>query len=93
MKNRQPLTLKKFMVFYNIYQILACMLMLKFINDTKVRFWGPFCFSSHPDFLDPADEHFLKTFTYWLKVSEMIETIVFLLRKKTSQYHLSSDSL
>lgn len=88
MKNRKPLNLKTFIVWYNAFQIFACIFLMKIIQQTNVRFWGPYCFATHPDTLDPEDGRSIERFSYWLKVLEMTETIVFLLRKKNKQVTL-----
>lgn len=88
MKARKPLSLRQFMVWYDVYQIVACIFLMKSIQETNVRFWGPYCFATHPDPLNREDERFIELFSYWLKVSEMSETIVFLLRKKNNQVTL-----
>lgn len=71
------------MVFYNIYQIVVCAFCMKLIVDTKVKFWEAYC----PE-AEPTDDSVLFSvafLTYWIKVSEMIETVVFVLRRKEKQ--------
>lgn len=83
MKDRPPYKLKTFMVFYNIYQITICAYLMKLIVDTNVRFWGVYCPETEPN--DDKVLFEVATLTYWVKVSEMVETAVFVLRKKSKQ--------
>lgn len=56
---------------------------MKLIMDTKVKFWGAYCPEAEPT----DDTHLFGVgfLTYWIKVSEMIETVVFVLRRKGKQ--------
>lgn len=83
MRDRAAFRLKTFMVFYNIYQIVICTFCMILIVNTKVKFWGVYC----PE-AEPTDDSVLfdvAFLTYWIKVSEMLETVVFVLRRKEKQ--------
>lgn len=87
MEHRKPFKLKTFMVFYNIYQIIACVYVIKLIwTDNAIAPSEYFnrCTKANSFVANPK----LYNFTlgiYWLKASEMLETFVFVLRKKNNQ--------
>ncbi|KAL5273165.1 hypothetical protein ACFFRR_000118 [Megaselia abdita] len=83
MKTRSAYSLKKFMMCYNVYQIVACIAAMKMYLDSKVAFWELYCPESRP--IDSYIAYNIGFFVYWVKVSEMSETVVFLLRKKNNQ--------
>ncbi|KAL5273388.1 hypothetical protein ACFFRR_000243 [Megaselia abdita] len=83
MRDRPAYKLKTFMVFYNIYQIVICVFSMKLILDTGVKFWGAYC--PEVDTLDDSVLYSVGNLTYWIKVSEMVETVVFVLRRKEKQ--------
>lgn len=83
MTNRPAYDLKTFMMVYNVYQIIACVWAMKMYFDTGVAFWELYCPETRPILSSVAYE--TANFMYWIKVSEMSETIVFLLRKKNKQ--------
>ncbi|XP_066146951.1 very long chain fatty acid elongase AAEL008004-like [Euwallacea fornicatus] len=99
MKNRKPYKLKTIIRIYNIYQIVMCIYILQWtiqagwIQGLYSFSCEPMSFSSNPESLS-----LLKCFhwVYFLKMSELIETIFFNLRKKANQistlhvYHHSS---
>lgn len=87
MEHRKPFKLKTFMVCYNIYQVVACIYVIKtmwqdeelppqeyFSKCTQAK-----CFVKHPKLYN------FTSVVYWLKASEMLETFVFVLRKKHNQ--------
>lgn len=86
MANRPSLSLKTYMVFYNVYQIIASANCIRLFLSTGARFWSSECPETH----QIPDEAILKiaNFLYWLKVSELSETFVFILRKKMKQMSL-----
>lgn len=84
MRARIAFRLKGFMVFYNIYQICVCTFCMKLIVDTNLEFWR---IRRCPEAEPIADTLLFDVafLTYWIKVSEMLETVVFVLRKKEKQ--------
>lgn len=83
MRDRAAFQLKTFMVFYNLYQIGICAYSMKRTVDTGVKFWGVYC----PE-VEPIDNSVLFDIGfvfYCVKVSEMAETVVFVLRRKEKQ--------
>lgn len=75
------------MVVYNIYQLLACVYMIKtMVEDPEAR---PSEYFSKcqvkQSFKNSTNLYKFTCFMYWLKVSEMSETVVFVLRKKWNQ--------
>lgn len=75
------------MVVYNLYQLSACAYLIKIIlDDEKVPMSKIFsnCLSVDPVNSSPALYH-LTAFAFWLKASEMCETMVFIARKKYNQ--------
>lgn len=75
------------MVVYNLYQLWACVYLIKLIlNDEEVPMSRIFsnCLRVKSLNKSPALYH-LTAFSFWLKVSEMCETMVFILRKKYNQ--------
>lgn len=87
MEKRKPLDLKKFMVAYNIFQIVSCTLVVKgILEDPRVPPLEYFSRCQPPDFFtESTDLYKFSCGIYFLKASEMIETIVFILRKKWKQ--------
>lgn len=87
MQNRKPFELKAYMVAYNIYQLLACVYMIKKILEDKEA--PPTEYLSKcqikQSFREPTDLYKFTCFMYLLKISEMSETVVFVLRKKWRQ--------
>uniref|UniRef100_T1H4W6 Elongation of very long chain fatty acids protein n=1 Tax=Megaselia scalaris TaxID=36166 RepID=T1H4W6_MEGSC len=87
MEHRKPYKLKTFMVVYNLYQLAACFVLIKLIlEDEEVPMNRIFskCLPVKSLNSSPA-LYFVTSFAYWLKVSEMCETFVFILRKKYNQ--------
>uniref|UniRef100_T1GZ15 Elongation of very long chain fatty acids protein n=1 Tax=Megaselia scalaris TaxID=36166 RepID=T1GZ15_MEGSC len=87
MKNRSPYKLKKFIVAYNIFQIAACLLVIKAIwSDEKAPPSRYFSQCQVAEYMNKWS--YLYKFNvgiYLLKCSEMLETIIFVLRKKWRQ--------
>lgn len=87
MQNRKPFQLKEYLVAYNIFQVLACLYMLKTMLGDKEA--PPLEYFSRcqikQTFRHPSDLYHFTCFVYALKVSEMSETVVFVLRKKWNQ--------
>lgn len=87
MKNREPYKLKTFMAIYNVYQLWACFYMVgKILEDEHAPPTQYFSKCQHGEpFRKPSDLYRFSCFLYCLKVSEMSETVVFVLRKKWNQ--------
>jgi len=87
MKTRKAYELKTFIIFYNIGQVMACLYILYRVYLATefqiMKFWKCFFTSTNPDALEIYDS--IIYFTFWLKMVELIETIIFVLRKKQNQ--------
>lgn len=87
MEHRKPYKLKAFMVCYNIYQIVSCAYVIKTMwkdDELPPTEYFSKCTTAKSFLLDPYLYNFASVI-YWLKASEMLETFVFVLRKKTNQ--------
>lgn len=87
MEHRKPYQMKTFMVVYNLYQLAACFYLIHLIlSDEDVPMSRIFsnCLKVKSLNTSPALYH-LTAFSFWLKASEMCETMVFILRKKYNQ--------
>lgn len=86
MKSRPAYELKTWIFYYNIYQIIACFYAIARILmiDLPALAFGE-CIDIEPG--SPAEKDFnhIANFLFWLKGSELTETIVFVLRKKQQQ--------
>lgn len=87
MEHRKPFKLKTFIVCYNLYQLVACIYIIKTLWDDKElppsQYFSK-CTRARSFLKNPQLYH-VACFVYWLKASEMIETVVFVLRKKSKQ--------
>ncbi|XP_055921133.1 elongation of very long chain fatty acids protein 4-like [Eupeodes corollae] len=86
MKNREPYQLKAFIIVYNIFQVFSCYyISYKAFNSTIpiFQFWKCIPIVPKTDW-DRVFNH-LGILTFWLKASELSETVVFVLRKKQRQ--------
>ncbi|KAL5292681.1 hypothetical protein ACFFRR_011455 [Megaselia abdita] len=83
MLNRDPFDLHNFIIAYNVYQILACATFMNILVKSGVKFWRVYCPETW--YMEPQLQYDIGRFGFWLKASEMIETFVFLLRKKNGQ--------
>lgn len=86
MKSRPAFQLKTFIAAYNIYQICACF----YINFRIYKFELPALkYGTCSEVLNGTtaarDFDEISNFVFWLKVTELSETVVFVLRKKQSQ--------
>lgn len=87
-KNRKPYNLTTVIKIYNLFQICMCCYILQWIIRSG---WiqGSYSFSCEPmQYTDnPESLSLLKSFhwVYFLKMSELIETVFFFLRHKTNQ--------
>ncbi|XP_055919810.1 elongation of very long chain fatty acids protein 2-like [Eupeodes corollae] len=86
MKSRPAYQLKGFMILYNIYQIAACAYLITqiYLIDLPTLEYGA-CVDFEPGTQVEKDFNHISYFLVWLKASEMIETVVFVLRKKQNQ--------
>ncbi|CAH0551350.1 unnamed protein product [Brassicogethes aeneus] len=101
MKNRKPYSLKTIIYYYNIFQVVACTILIYGIATSG---WTTeYTFGCQPvDYSDRPIALRMLSFVYYtfiLKVIEMVETVFFLLRKKNNQvsklhvYHHASTAL
>lgn len=87
MKNRAPYKLDTFIIYYNVYQVISCCIIVYGVATsgwTTTYSWScqPVDYSNNPEPLR------MLSFIWWtllLKLSEFTETIVFVLRKKDRQ--------
>lgn len=101
MKSRPAYQLKGYIIFYNIFQVVACTLLVSKICSSKLpalKFWK--CVVGEPGSVLRKQFDHLSILTFWLKVTELSETVVFVLRKKQRQvsflhvfHHCSTISL
>lgn len=85
MKNREPWKLTTFIRCYNIYQVLACCFFIWKFYSLGFTFKRTF---QSCDSLEPENFKELADYFWWfimLRVSEYIETVTFVLRKKFNQ--------
>ncbi|RNA25919.1 elongation of very long chain fatty acids AAEL008004-like protein [Brachionus plicatilis] len=87
MENRKPFELKTFMVFYNLFQVIAsfynCFEILYLVIKMKYNLTcEPVDYSDDPDATSLA---YAIHFYYVMKVTDLMDTIIFALRKKTNQ--------
>lgn len=89
MKSRPAYQLKGYIIFYNIFQVFACVYLVSKIYSSKLpalKFWK--CVIAEPGSLLRKQANHLFIVTFWLKVTELSETLVFVLRKKQNQVSL-----
>ncbi|ALC40871.1 CG30008, partial [Drosophila busckii] len=87
MDNRKPFELKTLIIVHNIVQVLSCIFVVYEIlyisENTILFFWRCSNLEETPERLS---RHFrLSYFLFWLKISELVETVIFVLRKKQNQ--------
>nr|QBO55931.1 elongation of very long chain fatty acid 9a [Brachionus rotundiformis] len=87
MENREPFELKKFMIGYNLCQVIA-----SFYNSFEIIFLAiqsRFSLTCQP--VDYSENHLAQGmanaiyFYYLMKLADLIDTIIFALRKKSNQ--------
>lgn len=87
MQHRKPYQLKEYIVIYNVCQLIACAYFIKTVWADKEA--PPIEYFSRcqvfQSFRNPTDLYKFTCFLYVLKLSEMSETVVFVLRKKWQQ--------
>ncbi|XP_017096688.2 very long chain fatty acid elongase 7 [Drosophila bipectinata] len=84
---RKPFELKKFMLLHNVIQVVSCIYVIReilFVTDNGViYFWKCRQLSQSTE---NVRRHFsLAYFLFWLKLSELVETMIFVLRQKQNQ--------
>lgn len=84
MKNRPAYNLKKFIFVYNSYQVIYCTYLIRLILQNNPVFWKIWTCYSNIESYDP-EEYFLWSVQYWGRMVDLIETVVFVLRKKDRQ--------
>ncbi|XP_055837757.1 elongation of very long chain fatty acids protein 7-like [Episyrphus balteatus] len=87
MKSRPAFQLKNFIIWYNIYQIIACIYLCTriYLIDLPSFDYGACVDVDGLGIKVEIDFDHITNFVFWLKVTELTETIVFVLRKKQSQ--------
>ncbi|EDV58190.1 elongation of very long chain fatty acids protein F [Drosophila erecta] len=87
MECRKPYELKRLILVHNIIQVVSCIYVIKevlFITDNTIYcFWKCRDIGTSPDYV--RRYYNLAYFLFWLKTSELIETVIFVLRKKQNQ--------
>lgn len=84
MEKRKAYDLRVFIACYNIFQVLACAIMIReyFLSGFKLEHMYK---CSNPDFNESKRMLRSRNFMLWLKGIELIETVLFVLRKKQNQ--------
>ncbi|XP_011207174.2 elongation of very long chain fatty acids protein F [Bactrocera dorsalis] len=102
MEDREPYQLKTYIIVYNAMQMLSCIYIItgifRIASTSVFHFWN--CILLEPNSYSEYLFNRVTYFTFWLKISELSETIVFVLRKKQNQvsylhvfHHCSTVSL
>ncbi|XP_017960217.1 elongation of very long chain fatty acids protein AAEL008004 [Drosophila navojoa] len=99
---RKPYELKKLIIVHNIVQVVSCIFVvyeiLHITEYTILYFWRCSVVEETPERMA---RHFrLAYFLFWLKLSELIETVIFVMRQKQNQvtklhvfHHISTVTL
>ncbi|XP_032590631.1 elongation of very long chain fatty acids protein 7 [Drosophila grimshawi] len=102
MEFRKPFELKKLIIVHNIVQVVSCIYVVhEILHITEgliIYFWKCSILEQTPQRMK---RHFsLAYFLFWLKISELMETIIFVLRRKQNQvtklhifHHISTVTL
>jgi hypothetical protein len=90
MENRTPFNLTQIIRIYNIYQITGCLFFIVKSFQTGFSFKHTWKCFDEPKFVGYLDENLVITYSYQsqfllLRLSEFLETIFFILRKKFNQ--------
>lgn len=97
MKNKKPFRLNKFIRAYNIFQVIACTYFVEWSIERGTTYRSTWKCVENKD--DPDLKYDLNLHTWYfmmLRLIELVETIIFVLRKKQNQvsalhiYHHSS---
>ncbi|XP_017047179.1 elongation of very long chain fatty acids protein 7-like [Drosophila ficusphila] len=102
MEVRKAYELKWLILAHNLFQVVSCVYVIKeilFITDNSILyFWKCRDIGSSPEHV--RRYYSLAFFIFWLKLSELLETVIFVLRKKQNQvsklhvfHHLSTVTL
>ncbi|XP_061392609.1 elongation of very long chain fatty acids protein 4 [Musca vetustissima] len=87
MKDRQPYNLKTFVSIYNIFQVVSCFYLINKV--WQLTSWDIFDFQKCTFYKDGTSDRqrfdYLTYVTFWLKIIELTDTVVFVLRKKRNQ--------
>ncbi|XP_017120347.1 elongation of very long chain fatty acids protein 7 [Drosophila elegans] len=87
MEWRKPYGLKRLILAHNLIQVVSCVYVIKevlYITDHNIYFfWKCRKMDSNPEIVQRYFS--LAYFLFWLKISELIETVIFVLRKKQNQ--------
>ena len=87
MANRKPYDLKYFMIFYNLFQVIACLALIKQLLNSGWSFRLLYScevtdFSYNSKAIGMMHGAY---YNYMLKAVELVETLLFALRKKQNQ--------
>ncbi|XP_001361238.4 elongation of very long chain fatty acids protein 7 [Drosophila pseudoobscura] len=102
MQFRKPYELKKLIIAHNVIQVVSCIYIIReifYLSDNSIYiFWKCRDLGSSPEMVRRYYE--LAYFLFFLKTSELLETVIFVLRKKQNQvsnlhlfHHLSTLTL
>ncbi|XP_039483226.1 elongation of very long chain fatty acids protein 7 [Drosophila santomea] len=87
MEWRKPYELKRLILVHNFIQVVSCIYVIKEVllitDNTIYFFWKCRDVGSSPELV--RRYYNLAYFLFWLKISELIETVIFVLRKKQNQ--------
>ncbi|XP_029158270.1 elongation of very long chain fatty acids protein AAEL008004-like [Nylanderia fulva] len=86
MKNRPPYSLKTFMKFYNVFQIIANAWLV--YEHIAAGWFTEISLTCVPDYSYKPGSYKLATIMWWillLKLVDLIETVIFVVRKKHNQ--------
>ncbi|XP_034120455.1 elongation of very long chain fatty acids protein 7 [Drosophila guanche] len=87
MQFRKPYELKKLIIGHNVMQVLSCIYVLRevfYLSDNSIwMFWKCRDLGSSPEMVKRYFQ--LSYFLFWVKMSELLETVIFVLRKKQNQ--------
>lgn len=84
MKDRPAYSLKKFIFTYNIYQLIYCSYFIWLVARANPQMWKIWTCYTNMESYDP-EEYYLWNVQFWGRMVDLVETIVFVLRKKDNQ--------
>ena len=86
MKDRKPMNLSLFIRCYNVFQVLACTFFIHWIHQRGTSYKSTWrCIENRRE---PEAAIQLANITWlfmWLRIIELLETVIFVLRKKQNQ--------
>ncbi|XP_016968196.1 elongation of very long chain fatty acids protein 7 [Drosophila biarmipes] len=102
MESRKPLKLKQIILAHNVIQVVSCIYVIREVlyltHNEILYFWKCTDNGSTPERVQRY--YSLAFFIFWLKMSELLETVIFVLRKKQNQvsklhvfHHISTVTL